>query len=193
MEQATTRTPRPISAKVKKRKQRRVTVDAQLRTLAKSIYESGMADAMKAASLVMVARKLDEVRALLVASGLGNGLASVTSPLAHSPVLPAAPAPSPPPQPSVKNPCTHCGRESMYRSRPNKFNPKGSWFCQAHMILGQSVEVEDIVDNRFNPNPPPPPPTSPPQPQAYVAPPPPQPQPGSSTIFEAMANAQPEN
>lgn len=131
--------------KPKKRK-RALSLDAEIKRSAKQIYATGMAEAMRAATLGIVARKLDEIRAILAASGLGMPTTPVT-PLSG---VTAAP-PSPPTAPPVLNPCVECGRQGAYRSKPHKFNPKGSWYCRGHMALAGKLEAEDAMATKAQP------------------------------------------
>jgi len=133
----------PAAVKRRRRRSRSLSVQGEIRRSAKQIYEQGMAEAMKAAALLIVARKLDEVHALLVGSGVG------TSAVRNTAVPPTTPATTPSP-PAVKHPCVHCGRESIYKSKPNQFNRTGSWVCRVHMVLARSDEVEDQFDQRMN-------------------------------------------
>ena len=172
-----------VKRRRRRRRQRSLSLNAEIRQSAKQIYETGMAEAIKVATLAIVSRKLDEIRTIvnLVANGFGNG-----PPLSRdSPSLAVSSLPSPPSTsqqpPVVKNPCVHCGREGVYRTRPNQWNKSGSWFCRVHMSLGAGVEAEDRMDRTINPVPP----------SAAAAPAvPPQPVPGASTLAEAMGIAE---
>lgn len=177
------------SGRGKRRRRRTSSLDAELRQTARTIHEQGMADAYKAATLMIVSRKLDEIRGLLVASGLST---PVAMPLPRDVVATAAPSP-PPAQ--VKNPCKLCGRAGIYKSKPNQFDRSGSWYCRIHMALGTSGEAEDAMDKHLTPAPPPPQQFSAPQSQPLVTPGTSQglQSPGASSLAEAMMGAQVEN
>jgi len=173
----------PMNAVPRKRRRRRrmTSLNAEIRQSAKQIHAQGMAEAMRAATLMVCTKKLEEIRLILVANGFGNGPPlSRDSPSLAVSSLPSPPATSQQP-PVVKNPCVHCGREGVYRTRPNQWNKSGSWFCRVHMSLGAGVEAEDRMDRTINPVPP----------SAAAAPAvPPQPVPGASTLAEAMGIAE---
>lgn len=185
------------NAKPKRRRRRRnqqqMSVDAEIRQSARQIYESGLGEAMKAAALVVVARKLDEIRNLVVASGLSiNGLDQNAILPGLSVPLPGA-QPSPPPvAPPPLNPCVHCGRPGVYRSKPNPFNRTGSWVCRAHLPLVGQIEAEDRFDRTLGGEAPPP------AQNPVVVPSVPPPSPGSngpvaagaSSLAEAMGMAE---
>jgi hypothetical protein len=125
----------------KRRRKRRTSIDAQIMARAREIQASGMAAAMNAAIGQLVLEKLTDIQSLLGATGYQ---------VSAGPPLPgiARTATAPPPlqQPKVEHPCTQCGREGVYRTRPNKFNPQGSWYCAAHQGLGGRSDLEDHVD-----------------------------------------------
>jgi len=129
---------------------------------------------MRAAALLVVSRKLDEIRSLLVAGGVGSLTAAVNGAPTVVAVSPTA-APVPP-----KNPCVQCGRPGVYRSKPNQFNKTGSWFCRIHIVLGTGGDLEDQMDRSLQPTMVP----SPPQVSPQASP------PGASTLAEAMMGAQ---
>ena len=167
----------------RKRRRRTLSLEAELRQSAKQIYESQMSEALRAAALLVVSRKLDEVRQILVASGLGTAanVQSAIPGIASQPVV----QPSPPP---VQNPCCQCGRPGIYKTKPHQFNRTGSWYCRAHMALGGMIEAEDKMDKVAIQSQPPP--SQPPQSQPL---PPVQqdlPSPGASSLAEAMGMAE---
>lgn len=126
----------------KKKRKRGRSLDAQIKAKAKEIYASGMADAMKAATGQLVLQKLAELQSLLAATGYRIDNASAIPPA--GPAHPVQPAP--PPRPVIEHPCTQCGRESVYRSKPHRFNPKGSWYCRDHAGLGVGSDADDQLD-----------------------------------------------
>jgi hypothetical protein len=165
----------------RRRRRRSVSLEAEIRQSARQIYASGMADAMKAAALVIVARKLDEIRALVVAGGLSNVAIQNATPGSVSTAQP----PPPPSAPEVKNPCVQCGRSGIYKSKPNQWNRTGSWFCRVHMALAGQIEAEDRFDRAM-------PPVAPPMEPApqQVSPQGVQISPGASSLAEAMGMAE---
>lgn len=161
---------------VRRKKHRRSTsLEVEIRRSAQQIFDSGMGEAMKAAALMICARKLDEVRSILAATGF-NGLVTGVSVTATPPVQAVA-TPAPPP---IKNPCVQCGRTGVYKTKPNQFNRSGSWYCRAHLVLGRSGEAEDQMDRMLTPTPPAAPPII--QPQAAPS--------GASSLAEAMGMAE---
>jgi len=135
----------PLKAVPKKRRRARVlSLDAEIRASAKQIYESGMAEAMRAAALMIVARKLDEVRTILGAVGINtNNVAGMVGGLPSNGVV----QPVRQQQPAIEHPCVQCGREGVRKTRPNQWNRTGSWYCYDHQALAARSEVEDQVDN----------------------------------------------
>ena len=125
----------------KRRRHRQPSLDAEIRLAAKQIMATQMAEAYKAAALGIVARKLDEIRAILNAAGVGQ---------VYSGSIPAfnatGPAPVRPVATVVEHPCVQCGREGIRRTKPNAFNRTGSWYCQAHVALAAQSDFEDRVD-----------------------------------------------
>ncbi len=138
---------RPVQAAVKKRRHRQPSLDAEIRSAAKQIAATGMADAMKAGALIVCARKidetqrkLDEIRAILQAAGVG----------AQAQVVAGHSAPHPVSAPVSAGPaCVHCGRPAVRRTKPNQWNPQGSWFCQIHAPLANQGEFEDALDTHL--------------------------------------------
>ena len=176
----------PMNAVPRKRRRRRrmTSLNAEIRQSAKQIHAQGMAEAMRAATLMVCTKKLEEIRLILVANGFGNG-----PPLSRdSPSLAVSPLPSPPATsqqpPAVKNPCVHCGREGVYRTRPNQWNKVGSWYCRTHMVLAGQIEAEDRMDRVL----PVAAAVATPEPVQPVVQ-PPQPSPGASTLADALGMA----
>ena len=181
MATGTANLPRSVSTKMRRRRRRGSTLESEIRASAKQIYANGMSEAMKAAALLVVSRKLDEIRTLLSASGLGGAALGAGTP---SPLFPTA-TPTPAAQPSppqIQNPCVTCGRPGVYRSRPNQFNKSGSWYCRVHQKLGVSTDAEDRMETVAIQ-----PPSQAVQPAAPM--PAPQPAPGASSLSEAMGLA----
>lgn len=136
-----------IRSKVKRRRKRTLSIDAQIRAQAKQIYAAGMAEAYKGAALALVGQKLDEIRTILVTAGVGipgayqaNQFAAQRAQLAG--VAGQTPVPAP-----VENPCVQCGRTGVRKTRPNAFNRTGSWYCAAHQALAGQADAEDRIDN----------------------------------------------
>jgi hypothetical protein len=144
----------------RRRRSKVVSLNAEIRQSAKQIYESGMAEAMKTAALIIVGRKLDEIRGLLQAAGINPHTVGgmVVPPTAYQ----APSAPQPPRQPEGPQ-CFSCGRPAVRRSRPNRWNREGSWACQAHAVLLAKDEMEDRLDNVLAPTTEPPPKVAPQQ------------------------------
>lgn len=169
-----------------KRRRRGPSLEAEIRASARQIHETGMAEAMKAAALLIVARKLDEVRTLLMAAGYTSSGAVGSSP--GTTIGTAAMAS--PPAAAVKNPCKLCGRAGIYKSKPNQFDRTGSWLCRIHMALGTAQEAEDAMDRHLTP----PPMQAAPAPQAsapvITTPVGINHAPGASSLAEAMMGAQ---
>ena len=131
----------PLKAK-RRRRSKVVSIEAQLRQQAKSIYETGMVEAVRVATLGLILKKQDEITALLRAAGIEQ----------HSVVrVVGGTAPAPAPRAPVYDgpTCFQCGRPATRKSRPNKFNPTGSWACQVHEVLLAKSESEDRVDASF--------------------------------------------
>jgi hypothetical protein len=119
-----------------------MSLDAEIRASAKQIYESGMAEAMRAAALMIVARKLDEVRTILGAAGINansmGGLVGSVQPFQQR-------APQAPPPP-VEHPCFQCGQPGVRKSRTNQWDRVGRWACAVHVPLIAKEEYDDRVD-----------------------------------------------
>lgn len=126
----------------KRRRSRPMSLDAEIRASAKQIYESGMAEAMRAAALMICARKMDEIRSILGAAGINansmGGLVGSVQPFQQR----AAQAPPPP----VEHPCFQCGQPGVKRSKPNQWDRSGRWACQVHLPLINLSEIEDRID-----------------------------------------------
>lgn len=156
----------------------------EIRASARAIYKQGYADAMKAAALMIVSRKLDEIKALLQVTGVNASFPTPATMLDNlRPQQPLAPV--------VKNPCVQCGREGVYRSKPSQWNRTGSWYCRTHQVIGTTGELEDRMDRAIQPQAPP---AQPPalQPAPVVAGANNLPAPGASSLSEAMGLAQVE-
>lgn len=123
-----------------KRRKRTLSLDAEIRAQAKQIYASGMAEAYKAAAITIVGRKLDEIRTILNVAGF-------SAPTVLANAATNAARPNQPVNAQVENPCIQCGREGVRRTKPNAFNPTGSWYCKAHEGLAAQSEFEDRIDN----------------------------------------------
>jgi hypothetical protein len=174
-----------VKRKFKQRRQS-MSLNAEIRVAARQIHKSGLAEAMTAATLVVVSRKLDELRAL-VASVVGSAAMSGMPSHGMAPQLPTATPSPPPPPPAVKNACVHCGREGVYRTRANQWNRTGSWYCRIHMPLAGQIEAEDRMDRAIQPQAPPPPPQ---QLQMVDSHPEQGPNPGASSMAEALGMAE---
>jgi hypothetical protein len=125
---------------VKKKRKRSTSLEAQLRREAAKIYESGMAQAYNAAVGQMLVRKIDELLQLAAVTGYRmDAGAPLIGQMQRS-------APPPPPKPAVEHPCTSCGQESVYRTKPNAFNRTGSWYCRVHATTGMTADNEDALD-----------------------------------------------
>ena len=180
---AATDIPQPLR-KVKKR--RRKNQDSEIRQSARQIYQQGMADAMKAAALLVCSRKLDEIRTILLGAGLSGVIPAGSIATLQQATQPSPVQAVPPP---ITNPCKHCGRPGVYKSKPSQWDRTGSWFCRAHAVLGTSVEAEDRFDRSMNMG------SGPPPVGPAIAPQPVTPQqfrssPGASSIQEALGNAE---
>lgn len=131
----------------------------------------GYAEALKAATLIIVSKKLDEIQRTLLALGANN--------LTPNNAVTFTPPPQPAPSPLAKNPCQHCGREGIYKSKPNQWNRTGSWYCRAHMALAGQIEADDKMDRSMN--------FHVPSAEPSIGPPV---APGASTLQEAMGMAE---
>ena len=120
----------------KRHRHRQPSLDAEIRAAAKQIMATQMAEAYKAAALGIVARKLDEIRAILQGAGVAQLLVSPAMAIQAPTVA----------RPIVEHPCVQCGREGIRRTKPNAFNRTGSWYCQAHVALAAQSDFEDRVD-----------------------------------------------
>jgi hypothetical protein len=125
-------------------------------------------EAIKVATLQVVAGKLEELRRLLLANGVEG------SPL-HAVVGSSSPAPPPPPK--VLNPCVMCGRPGAYQMR---FGARG-WYCAGeHANWARAEDGEEIRSKQVSPS------ASAPQPPAGLANPPANP---PSVQAPGLANA----
>lgn len=124
-----------------RRRYRAPSLETEIRVKAKQIMADQMAEAMTAATLIIVSRKLDEIRALLQNAGF---------PQIQTPVLAANRNTGINQGVSIEHPCVQCGREGVRKTKPNKFNRQGSWYCLAHAKLAQVTEYEDKIDAGFN-------------------------------------------
>lgn len=130
-----------------RRRHRTPSLETEIRVKAKQIMADQMAEAMTAATLIIVSRKLDEIRALLQNAGF---------PQIQTPIVLAAnravnsSIDQSGQRPVIEHPCVQCGREGVRKTKPNKFNRQGSWYCLAHAKLAQVAEYEDKVDAGFN-------------------------------------------
>jgi hypothetical protein len=128
----------------RRRRRRQMSLDMEIQRSAKQIYEQGFSEAMKAAALMVCARKLDEVRTLLVAAGLNTaGFPRIGGETHQTPAASAV----------VTNPCVHCGRQGIYKTKPSQFNRTGSWYCRLHQPLANQIEAEDRMDRSLAPAP----------------------------------------
>lgn len=93
---------------------------------------------MKAAAYMVVAKKLDEIKAILQAAvGTSGREAPVRS------IQPSVSADIP----AIQHPCSECGREGSYPIRPNRWNRKGMWLCPIHEPLKYRYGVK-VTDER---------------------------------------------
>ena len=124
---------RPLrSVKPQPKRKRGSAWEAELRAKARELRDERDIEIMRTAALMLVGRRLDEIRALLQAGGF---------PQAAAPMRAAAPAPVQEPQPApVENPCAHCGRAGVYRTQRNRFNRTGTWLCAIHRVLRAQYE-----------------------------------------------------
>jgi len=169
---------------VKRRRRKVVSLESEIRAKAKQIMDDQMAEAMKAAALMIVGRKLDEIRGLLQGAGFvsgqpfGVGLAPQS--LSRSGDAGLRPQPQP-----VENPCFQCGRPGVRKSPRTKWGP-GQWACAAHVLLLAITVDEDKVDATFALNTEPGP-KPPPGPVQIVHTPPKEEAPGSDSPEAALA------
>ena len=136
-------TPKVVNPRPSKRR-RRSGLDVEIRREAERIMQQRSEDAYKAAALMVCNRKLDEIKAILNAAGIAVGAA----PSGYPQVMASVAQPAAVPQ-AVENPCCQCGRPGVRRTRPNAFNPTGSWYCAAHQVLAARSEFEDAVDRQL--------------------------------------------
>lgn len=124
---------------VKRRRKRGTSLDAEIKTQAKKIYESGMASAYQAAVLTIVGKKLDEIATILRAAGI-QGVMGAT-------VVGPQPVVRPAPQ-STGPACVQCGMPAVRRGKPNKWNQGNPpWYCRIHQALAGQIEAEDARDD----------------------------------------------
>lgn len=128
---------------------RRPSLDSEVRKHAKAIFANGMTEAMKAGMLVVCAQKLDEVQrslseinTILRLAGFNAPLPGLAGTITHSPVMVAGGGAPPP----VEHPCVDCGRAGVRRSKPDPYNPTGSWFCELHKAKAGRQESENALD-----------------------------------------------
>jgi len=98
-------------------------------------------EAIKVATLQLVASKLEELRRLLLANGVeGSPLLPVAGPLS---------SPVPPPPPRVLNPCVLCGRAGSYQMR---FGSRG-WYCAGeHANWARQEDGEELRSKVVSPS-----------------------------------------
>lgn len=142
-----------VRPKTKSRKRKRgQSLEAQLKEQAKRILETGMVEAMRVATLGLIAKKLDEIQILFRASGIDPNTVGrmVAAPAAYQvagyPVAPQSPAPP------VGPTCFQCGHPAIRKSAPNKFDPIGRWVCQTHLPLIAKDMRDDATDRSMNLN-----------------------------------------
>jgi hypothetical protein len=133
---------RPIQMK-RRRGTRGISLESEIRAKAKQIRDDQMAEAMKAAALMIVARKQDEIIALLRSVGATNFLQAPTRSTQQIFGVGAQPTAQPA---AIEHPCVQCGREGIKRTKPNQWNRTGSWYCQVHAGLAAKTELEDAQD-----------------------------------------------
>lgn len=96
------------------------------------------AEIYKVAALTIVSRKLDEITDLLRSAGFGQSAGGIYQKMAAM----GAPGVRPPSVTPVgiQHPCTYCGVESVYRTKPNRYNRTGTWLCRAHLAMRSQHE-----------------------------------------------------
>lgn len=120
------------------KRKRKVSPEAEIRAKAKQIMAEREAEAYKAAALMIVGRKLDEIADLLRTAGFSSS--NVAQTLQGS-VARQVSAVNPASQPAaIQHPCTYCGVESVYRTKPNRYNRTGTWLCRAHLAMRKQHE-----------------------------------------------------
>lgn len=124
-----------------RKRYRTPSLETEIRVKAKQIMADQMAEAMTAATLIIVSRKLDEIRALLQNAGF---------PQIQTPVLAANHNTSINQGVTIEHPCVQCGREGVRQTKRTRFNRQGSWYCLAHQKLAAVQDFEDRVDAGFN-------------------------------------------
>lgn len=137
---------KPIRTTMKrKRRTRTLSLEAEIKLKAKQIIQEREAEAYKAAALMICSRKLDEVSSLLRSIGAtSTGIAMAQSGISGAPAArPISPVIQPNP---VEHPCCQCGREGVRRTKPNRFNRTGSWYCAAHVRMAAMTDGEDRMD-----------------------------------------------
>jgi len=145
----TTATNKPVHKM--KRKRRTLSLEAEIKLKARQIMDEQMAEAMKAAALMIVGRKLDEIRQILGAAGLAqpgmvpSGQRIVVGAIGQNGAANGTVHQNP--NPSVEHPCVQCGREGVRRTKPNRFNRTGSWYCAAHVRMAAQSDGEDAMDS----------------------------------------------
>ena len=117
-------------------RKRKISPEAEIRAKAKQIMAEREAEAYKAAALMIVSRKLDEIREILSGAGLSardvSSLVPQGTPVSRNVSL-VQPAP-------IQHACTYCGAESVYRTKPNRYNRTGTWLCRVHVGLRKQHE-----------------------------------------------------
>lgn len=134
--------------KVVRRRKRQATWEAELRAKVLDLKAERDIEIMQVAALTLVLRRLDEIKHILGAAHLdpSSGLGLVHSTLSGNVGVGASQAvqavPKAVSEPPIQNPCGECGRESVYRTRRNKFNRTGTWLCPIH--LGLKYQYEQV-------------------------------------------------
>ena len=122
------------------RRKRKTSPEAEIRAKAKQIMAEREAEAYKAAALMIVSRKLDEIRDLLQ----GVGYTAANQPVGLVRNLQTNTQAAVPgvggPQAPIQHACTYCGAESVYRTKPNRYNRTGTWLCRVHVGLRKQHE-----------------------------------------------------
>lgn len=130
-----------------RRKRTRVpSLETQIRESAKQIHATGMQEAMKAAAYMVVAKKLDELKAILQGISTSPNARNLQFDGVQHQVNGAGVRVEG--GAVVEHPCSYCGRESVYRTRPHKFNRTGTWLCRAHLPLRRQHEQAQVTDTR---------------------------------------------
>ncbi len=136
---------------------------------------------------MIVGRKLDEIRQILGAVGMGQpGMVR-----SGDRVVLGTGVPGPPIQSPVQHPCKFCGGEGIKRIPKHKWATGESWVCRACLGREVQVEMEDRIDGALLGNQTGPPmvkkpivATTPPAQMVTQAPPE---APGAATLADAMA------